>query len=69
MLTTDITCEVYVLRGAFTCKCYQDILLEMRVAAYNQLLESYSSVTLKSMASSFGVSEDFIDKYSSLLRL
>ena len=34
---------------------------EMRVLAYSQLLESYRSVTLESMAKSFGVSVDFID--------
>jgi len=34
---------------------------EMRVLAYSQLLESYRSVTLTSMAKSFGVSVDFID--------
>jgi len=35
---------------------------EMRVKAYAQLLESYSSVKLTSMASAFGVSVDFIDR-------
>ncbi|KIJ54737.1 hypothetical protein M422DRAFT_63995 [Sphaerobolus stellatus SS14] len=34
---------------------------EMRIRAYAQLLESYSSLTLKSMALAFGVSEEFID--------
>lgn len=34
---------------------------EMRVLAYSQMLESYRSVTLESMAKSFGVSVDFID--------
>jgi 26S proteasome regulatory subunit N7 len=34
----------------------------MRVLAYQQLLASYSSVTLKAMASAFGVSEGFIDE-------
>lgn len=34
---------------------------EMRVLAYTQLLQSYRSVTLDSMAASFGVSADFID--------
>jgi 26S proteasome regulatory subunit N7 len=32
------------------------------VLAYQQLLASYSSVTLKAMASAFGVSEGFIDE-------
>ncbi|KZS86637.1 PCI-domain-containing protein [Sistotremastrum niveocremeum HHB9708] len=35
---------------------------EMRILAYNQLLQSYSSLTLESLASAFGVSEEFIDK-------
>jgi 26S proteasome regulatory subunit N7 len=34
---------------------------EMRVMGYSQLLQSYRSVTLESMAKSFGVSVDFID--------
>lgn len=34
---------------------------EMRISAYNQILESYRSLTIESMAKSFGVSEDFID--------
>jgi len=35
----------------------------MRIIAYAQLLESYRSLTMESMANSFGVSERFIDKY------
>lgn len=35
---------------------------EMRVMGYSQLLQSYRSVTLESMAKSFGVSVDFIDR-------
>jgi 26S proteasome regulatory subunit N7 len=35
---------------------------EMRVKAYAQLLESYSSVKLTSMATAFGVSVDFVDR-------
>ncbi|CAG8576082.1 10726_t:CDS:2 [Rhizophagus irregularis] len=34
---------------------------EMRIIAYAQLLESYRSLTMESMANSFGVSEGFID--------
>ncbi|GJE98959.1 26S proteasome subunit RPN7-domain-containing protein [Phanerochaete sordida] len=34
---------------------------EMRILAYNQLLQSYRSLTLDSMARSFGVSIEFID--------
>jgi 26S proteasome regulatory subunit N7 len=35
---------------------------EMRVVAYSQFLESYRSVTLASMAASFGISVNFLDK-------
>ncbi|KAG7829747.1 hypothetical protein KL920_002606 [Ogataea angusta] len=35
---------------------------EIRCKAYSQLLESYKSLSLKSMAESFGVSEDFLDQ-------
>ena len=34
---------------------------EMRILAYNQLLQSYRSLTLDSMARSFGVGIEFID--------
>ncbi|KZT00063.1 PCI-domain-containing protein [Laetiporus sulphureus 93-53] len=34
---------------------------EMRILAYSQLLESYRSLTLDSLARSFGVSVDFVD--------
>ena len=37
----------------------------MRILAYNQLLESYRSLTLDSLARSFGVSVEFVDKYVS----
>lgn len=36
---------------------------EMRLRAYQQLLQSYMVVGLKSMADDFGVSVDFLDKY------
>jgi len=35
---------------------------EMRIRAYAQLLESYRSVQLESMAKSFGVSIEFLDR-------
>jgi 26S proteasome regulatory subunit N7 len=34
----------------------------MRIIGYSQLLESYRSVTIQSVAKSFGVSEEFIDR-------
>ncbi len=41
---------------------YRHYVREMRIKAYTQLLESYSSLTLKYMSDSFGVTEAFIDK-------
>jgi 26S proteasome regulatory subunit N7 len=35
---------------------------EMRVRAYKQFLQSYSSVQIQSMASAFGVTEEYIDR-------
>ncbi|OMH86362.1 26S proteasome non-ATPase regulatory subunit 6 [Zancudomyces culisetae] len=35
---------------------------EMKIKAYSQLLQSYRSLTLTSMANSFGVTEEFIDR-------
>ncbi|KAF1800049.1 26S proteasome subunit RPN7-domain-containing protein [Mucor lusitanicus] len=35
---------------------------EMRIQAYAQLLESYRSLTVTSMAQAFGMSEEYIDK-------
>lgn len=39
----------------------QFYIREMRIIAYGQLLESYRSLTLESMAREFGVKKDFID--------
>ena len=33
----------------------------MRILAYSQLLESYRSLTLESLATAFGVSVEFVD--------
>ena len=35
---------------------------EMRIRAYNQILRSYRSVTMESMAAQFGVTAEFIDR-------
>lgn len=40
---------------------------EMRILAYAQLLESYRSLTLESLARAFGVSVEFIDRYVSIV--
>lgn len=63
-------CYLKAMFGLSTA-IYQDMFLnahfrytirEMRVVGYSQFLESYKSVTVSSMASSFGISEDFLDK-------
>ena len=41
---------------------YRYYVREMRIKAYTQLLESYSSLTLTYMAKSFGVTVDFVDR-------
>lgn len=41
---------------------YRYYVREMRILAYNQLLESYRSLTLQYMADVFGVSVSFIDQ-------
>ncbi|KAI8810712.1 26S proteasome subunit RPN7-domain-containing protein [Cladochytrium replicatum] len=40
---------------------YRYYIREMRIKAYDQLLQSYRSVTLALVAQSFGVSEEYID--------
>lgn len=40
---------------------YRYYVREMRILAYNQLLESYRSLTLQYMANAFGVTVSFID--------
>ena len=42
---------------------------EMRLRGYQQLLQSYRIVGLKSMATDFGVSVDFLDRYGRLSHL
>ena len=46
---------------------YKYLVKEMRIKAYSQLLESYRSLTLDSMARAFGVTVEFIDKYLLLI--
>ena len=40
---------------------YKFYVREVKIKAYAQLLESYSSLTLKYMAEAFGVTEEYID--------
>lgn len=52
---SDLACRYLSVHAKFLCR-------EMRVKAYSQLLESYSSVKLTSLAAAFGVSVDFVDR-------
>jgi len=54
--------ENYMKNDRYFFKHYKYYVREMRIIAYNQLLESYSSLTLSYMATAFGVSSQFIDK-------
>lgn len=42
---------------------YRYYAREMRIKVYGQILESYRSLTIESMANSFGVTEEWIDRY------
>lgn len=51
------------LKGNFLLNAhYRYYTREMRIKAYAQLLESYRSLTIESMAESFGVTEESIDR-------
>lgn len=54
------TNHLKVSRYLFTHRKY--FTREMRIRAYAQLLESYLSLTIKSMADTFGVTQEFVDK-------
>ena len=54
--------EQYMKKDRYLFAHYQYYIREMRIIAYNQLLESYSSLALSYMANAFGVSVQFIDK-------
>ncbi|CAF0807031.1 unnamed protein product [Brachionus calyciflorus] len=54
--------EQYMKSDRYFNRQYQFYVREMRIIGYNQLLESYSSVTLNNMANAFGVTSQFIDK-------
>jgi 26S proteasome regulatory subunit N7 len=42
---------------------YRYYAREMRIRVYGQMLESYRSLTIESIAKQFGVTEEWIDKY------
>lgn len=54
--------EQYMKVDRYFFKHYTYYVREMRIVAYNQLLESYSSLTVAYMANAFGTSTQFIDK-------
>lgn len=54
--------EQYMKKDRYLFAHYEYYIREMRIIAYNQLLESYSSLALTYMANAFGVSVQFIDK-------
>eukprot|EP00871_Galdieria_phlegrea_P004602 jgi/Galph1/5142/GphlegSOOS_G3687.1 len=55
-LFTELERDRYLRTHAFYC------IKELRVAAYNQFLISYQSVTLDAMSKAFGVSSQFLDQ-------
>lgn len=54
--------EGYLKADRFLHAHYRWYTREMRIIAYAQLLESYRSLSIESMAKSFGVSGEFIDR-------
>ena len=46
----------------FMAPHYRYYMREMRIHAYAQLLESYSSLTIDYMAKAFGVTPEFVDR-------
>lgn len=54
--------EGYLKRDRYLNAHYRWYTREMRILAYSQLLESYSALSMDSMAKSFGVSVQFIDR-------
>lgn len=51
-----------IRNNRFLATHHRYYIREIRVVAYSQFLQSYRSVTLASMAKSFGVSQEFLDK-------
>ncbi|RWS30570.1 26S proteasome non-ATPase regulatory subunit 6-like protein [Leptotrombidium deliense] len=54
--------EEYMTTDRLFAPHYRYYAREMRILAYNQLLESYRSLTLEYMAKAFGVTKYFIDQ-------
>lgn len=55
--------QTFLLPSRYLAPHTRYYVREMRIIAYSQLLESYRSLTLDSLARSFGVSIDFVDTY------
>lgn len=55
--------EKSLIMDVYLAPHYRYYVREMRIRVYGQLLQSYRSVTVKSLATSFGVTEDWIDGY------
>jgi 26S proteasome regulatory subunit N7 len=52
-----------ILKSDWLCsQHYRFIIRELRIRSYNQMLVAYKSLSLQSMANSFGVTVEFIDK-------
>ncbi|KAF9513439.1 hypothetical protein BS47DRAFT_1329557 [Hydnum rufescens UP504] len=54
--------QTHLLPSRLLCPHARYYVREMRILAYSQILESYRSLTLQSLASSFGVGIDFVDR-------
>jgi len=54
--------ENYMKIDAYLCPHYRYYIREMRILAYKQHLESYSSLSVLNMSKLFGVTVDFLDK-------
>ncbi|KAI3647434.1 hypothetical protein MP228_007655 [Amoeboaphelidium protococcarum] len=54
--------EQMMYQDKYLSSHYRWYVKEVRILAYRQLLDSYSSLSLSQLAKTFGVSEDFIDR-------
>ena len=61
--------EWLVRRDRYVSTHASHYVREMRIAAYSQMLESYSTLRLDTMSAAFGVSSEFLEKYTFLLQI
>lgn len=59
--TSIIELQPFILRDRYLATHVRYIYRELRVLAYTQFLEAYRSVTMESMARSFGIGVEFLD--------